>query len=82
MTAGICRQCETRKPDLIVASRTGGGSYRRAPRQYKSSICLVCARELLARAPAHAMATVDRWSVSALRRAVDQAEKGTERNNE
>ena len=82
MTAGICRQCETRKPDLIVASRTGGGSYRRAPRQYKSSIYLACARELLARAPTHAMATVDRWSVSTLRRAVDQAEKGTERNNE
>ena len=76
MTAGVCRQCETRKPDLVVASRTGGGSYRRAPRQYKSSICLTCARELLARAPAHAMATVDRWSVSSLRRVITQAENG------
>ena len=78
MTVGICRQCETRKPDLVVASRTGGGSYRRAPRQYKSSICLSCARELLARAPAHAMATVDRWSVDSLRRAITQAANGKE----
>jgi hypothetical protein len=74
-SSGVCRQCETRKPDLVIASRTGGGSYRRAPRQYKSSICLACARELLARAPAHAMATVDRWSVSSLRRAVERAEQ-------
>ena len=75
MTSGVCRQCEMRKHDLVIASRTGGGSYRRAPRQYKSRICLACARELLARAPTHAMATVNRWSVSSLRRAVELAEK-------
>lgn len=75
--SGVCRQCETRKHDLVTASRTGGGNYRRPPRQYRSSICLTCARDLLERAPAHAMATVDHWSVSSLKRAVEQAAKGS-----
>lgn len=55
MNAGVCRQCEQRSKQLVTASRTGGGSYRRAP--------------------THAMATVDRWSVRSLRNAVERAEQ-------
>ena len=75
MNTGVCRNCERRSTELVTASRTGGGSYRRAPRQYRSSICLACVRELLERAPTYAMATVDRWSVQSLRRAIELAEQ-------
>lgn len=75
MNTGVCRQCEERSKQLVTASRTGGGSYRRAPREYRSSICLPCARALLERAPTYAMATVDRWSVRSLKGAVARAEQ-------
>jgi hypothetical protein len=73
VNAGVCRQCAQRSKLLVTASRTGGGNYRRAP--HRSSICLPCARGLLERAPTHAMATVDRWSVRSLRHAVERAEQ-------
>lgn len=75
MNEGVCRQCEERSKQLVTASRTGGGNYRRAPREYRSSICLPCARGLLERAPTYAMATVDRWSVRSLKGAVARAEQ-------
>lgn len=78
MRTGVCRNCEERSKQIVTASRTGGGSYRRAPRGYSSSICLPCAKRLLERAPTHAMATVDRWSVMSLRRAVERAEQQKE----
>ena len=81
MNAGVCRQCEERSKQLVTASRTGGGTYRRAPREYRSSICLPCARRLLETAPTYAMATVDCWSVRSLRRAVELAEQELAREN-
>ena len=75
MNVGVCRECETRSKQLVTASRTGGGTYRRPPRQYRSSICLPCAKRLLETAPTYAMATVNHWSVSSLKHAVEQAEK-------
>lgn len=75
MRTGVCRQCEERSKELITASRTGGGTYRRPPREYTSSICLPCARRLLENAPTYAMATVDHWSVRSLRNAVKRAEE-------
>jgi hypothetical protein len=75
MNVGICRHCETRSKQLVTASRTGGGTYRRPPREYRSSICLPCAKRLLENAPTYAMATVEHWSVRSLRHAVDRAEQ-------
>ena len=70
---GICRQCEEHSKQLVSARRTGGGTYRRAPREYRSSICLPCARRLFENAPTYAMATVEGWSVQSLQRAVELA---------
>ena len=75
VNVGVCRQCEERSKQLVTASRTGGGTYRRATREYRSSICLPCAKRLLERAPTYAMATVEHWSVRSLRRAVELAEQ-------
>lgn len=75
MNTGVCRYCESRSKQLVKASCTGGGTYRRPPREYRSSICLPCAKRLLERAPTYAMATVECWSVRSLRHAVEQAEK-------
>ena len=75
MNVGVCRYCEQRSKQIVTASRTGGGTYRRPPREYRSSICLPCAKQLLERAPTYAMATVEHWSVRSLRRAVDLAEQ-------
>jgi hypothetical protein len=73
MNTGTCRHCEKRSKQLVTASRTGGGTYRRPPREYRSNICLPCARRLLERAPTHAMATVEHWSVRGLQRAIERA---------
>lgn len=75
VNVGVCRQCEARSKQLVTASRTGGGTYRRPPREYRSSICLPCAKRLLEKAPPHAMATVEHWSVRSLQRAVERAER-------
>jgi hypothetical protein len=75
VNSGVCRQCEERSKQIVTANRTGGGTYRRPPRQYQSSICLPCAKRLLERAPTYAMATVECWSVRSLRRAVGLAER-------
>jgi hypothetical protein len=75
VNTGVCRYCEKRLRELLTAYRTGGGTYRRPPREYRSSICLPCARELLVIAPTHAMATVEHWSVRSLRNAVERAER-------
>ena len=75
MNTGVCRQCETRSQQLVTASRTGGGTYRRPPREYRSSLCLPCAKRLLENAPTCAMATVECWSVRGLRHAVERAEQ-------
>lgn len=75
MNVGRCRHCETRSKQLVTASRTGGGNYRRASREYRPSICLPCVKSLLERAPAHAMATVDCWSVRSLKSALTRAEQ-------
>lgn len=75
MNVGVCRQCESRSQQLVSASRTGGGTYRRPPREYRSSICLPCAKRLLERAPTYAMATVECWSVRSLRYAVERVEQ-------
>lgn len=75
MNTGVCRQCESRSKQLVTASRTGGGTYRRPSREYRSSICLPCAKRLLENAPTYAMATVECWSVRGLRHAVERAEQ-------
>lgn len=75
MNVGRCRHCEARSKQLVTASRTGGGTYRRPSREYRSSICLPCAKRLLERAPTYAMATVEHWSVRSLRHAVERAEQ-------
>ena len=75
VNVGVCLYCEARSKQLVIASRTGGGTYRRPPREYRSSICLPCAKQLLENAPMHAMATVEHWSVRSLRRAVELAEQ-------
>jgi hypothetical protein len=75
MNAGVCRHCESRSKQLVTVSRTGGGTYRRPSREYRSSICLPCAKRLLERAPTYAMATVECWSVRGLRNAVARAEQ-------
>lgn len=74
MRTGICRHCEQRSKQLVSANRTGGGNYRRPPREYRSSICLPCAKLLLEHAPTYAMATVEHWSVRSLKHAVERAE--------
>ncbi len=75
MNTGRCRHCESRSKQLVTASRTGGGTYRRPSREYRSSICLPCAKRLLEHAPTYAMATVEHWSVRSLRYAVERAEQ-------
>jgi hypothetical protein len=70
---GKCRECEKRSKQLVTARRSGGGTYRRPPRDYHSSICLPCAKRLLEKAPTYAMASVDHWSVISLRRAIERA---------
>ena len=75
MNTGICRRCESRSKQLVTASRTGGGTYCRPSREYRSSICLPCAKRLLENAPTYAMATIECWSVQGLRSAVARAEQ-------
>lgn len=62
---GQCRSC-LRTRDVHTASRSGGGTYRRGGRSYRSSICAACALQLLRGAGVHAGATTDRWSVTSL----------------
>lgn len=62
---GRCRNCDKRR-EVFHAVRAGGGNYRRAHRNIRSSICLVCARDLLQRAtPGHH--SKDRWDLVYLR---------------
>ena len=68
-----CSRCEKRVSvdDLIDVRRWGGGSFRRAHRQYRSRICTSCAHNILETAtPGHH--SNDRYSVSAIRTALTQ----------
>lgn len=76
MTAGsrtqICRQCDERHdaPSCFLATRKGGGNWRRSARNYRSRICYDCARKLVATAtPGHTLN--DRWDVRELARAIE-----------
>jgi hypothetical protein len=46
-----CSQCKRRRPDTVIATqRLGGGSCKRPARWYTTTICVECAREVLAAA--------------------------------
>jgi hypothetical protein len=62
---GTCSWCKRRR-EVTAISRQGGGSYNRAPRQYRSSICDGCAVSLLPRAGVHAGAKSNGYSVRTL----------------
>lgn len=62
---GVCRSCEKRA-DVYPTQRTGGGTYRRGGRWYRSSICGDCVLRLLPNAQVHAGATTSRFSVLSL----------------
>lgn len=64
MIKAKCVQCERRK-ETFLSSRLGGGSYKRAPRSYRSRVCIDCARDLLANAGQQWR--VDGWDVVTLR---------------
>lgn len=66
---GQCRAC-LRRREVYSVSRSGGGSYNRAGRSYRSSICGECATGLLRRAPVHAGASTSGFDVYDLDRIV------------
>lgn len=68
-----CGNCEKRLP-VVVASRMGGGNYRRAGKSYKTNICRVCARDLLdSRSPG--FHSISRWDIIGLEHALAQFER-------
>ncbi len=73
MRPGRCNQCERFSKQLLYANRYGGGNYRRSGRYYRSSICKPCAERLVANAVGQPMETKDRWTVSSLKRALEQS---------
>lgn len=69
---GRCGNCGLRR-EVYGISRFGGGTYRRAGRYYRGSICAECVEELLGYVPADSGQTqVSRYPVSALRRLAEQ----------
>lgn len=55
----------------IRTQRTGGGTYRRGGRWYRTTICENCAWSVLKRAHGYAGETVSRLSVASTRRALN-----------
>jgi hypothetical protein len=66
---GVCRSCQRRR-DIYPIRRTGGGTYNRGGRSYRSSICADCAMRLLTGAGVYAGASSSRFGVSELERIV------------
>ena len=64
----LCRK-RTTVTDLLAVRRTGGGTYRRASRSYRTRICVACATKVVADAtPGHHVS--DRYSLSSIRAAL------------
>lgn len=67
---GRCRACEKRR-DVFSTTRLAGGTYRRPPRWYNSSICGPCATGFIAKgAPSSSVTGADKFSLSDLARIV------------
>lgn len=72
---GTCRYC-LRRREVVGIQRKGGGSYRRPPRWYRSSICQRCVEDLL-RYAGETTRTVSGYSVSSLRDALAKFQSTT-----